>query len=102
MHTTLTVTGALLLQGCESGTPCRLNCNNVILSCNLSGVGRLLSLGCGTTVLCDLRKFAPYKNSLTYLLTYFLRARLCDFDGVFSVDNMPEYACLVGVQYGYL
>jgi len=26
----------LVLRG--SGTPCRLNCNNVILSCNLSGV----------------------------------------------------------------
>ena len=38
VHTTLTVTGALLLQGRGSGTPCRLNCNNVILSCNLSGV----------------------------------------------------------------
>jgi len=25
----------------------------------------------------------------------FLRARLCDFVGVFSVDNMPEYARLL-------
>ena len=24
-----------------------------------------------------------------------MRARLCDFDGVFSVDNMPEYARLL-------
>ena len=55
-----------------TGTTCRLNCNNVILSCNLSGVWRLFSLGRGTTALCDLRKLAPYRNSLTYLLTYLL------------------------------
>ena len=53
MHTTCTVTGALPLQCHGSGTPCRLNCNNVILSCNLSGVWRLFSFGRGTTVLCD-------------------------------------------------
>ena len=32
------VTGALPLQGCGSGTLCRLNCNNVALSDNLNGV----------------------------------------------------------------
>jgi len=38
VHTTLMVTGALPLQGRGSGTLCRLNCNNVVLSDNLNGV----------------------------------------------------------------
>ena len=64
-----TVTGALLLQGRGSGTPCRSTCNNVTLLGDLSGVWRLFSLGRGTTALCDFCKIAPYINSLTYLLS---------------------------------
>jgi len=53
VHTTRMVTGALPLQGRGSGTLCRLNCNNVVLSDSLNVVWRLFYSGRGTTALCD-------------------------------------------------
>jgi len=46
---------------------CRLNCKVVTLLDNLSGASiRVVGLRC-FVMLC---KIAPYRNSLTYLLTY--------------------------------
>jgi len=52
---------------------CRLNCNNVALSDNINGVWRLFYLGGETRRFVTLCKTAPYRNSLTYILTYLLK-----------------------------
>ena len=73
------VTGALLLQGRGSGTFCRLNCKVVTLldkavsediSIRVVGLRRFVTL-------C---KIAPYRNSLTYLLTYLLTQKVIPLD----------------------
>jgi len=64
------VTSALLLRGRGSGTLCWLNCKVVTLLDNLAVSEDISIRVVGLWRFVTLCKIAPYRNSLTYLLTY--------------------------------